>query len=387
MTARPTALLTLGRFPKALAMARLLHAAGYRVLVAEPFRWHLCRVSKAVSQSFVVCSPNISTDRYLSELSDIVIQNDVKLVVPVSEESYFVSQLAQRLPPGVNVFAPAQHHYETLHHKLRFAEWADRLSLSVPETHMLGSVRGTRLAALRDTIIKPVAGCSGIGVRVHKAEERLPAVTGEAELIQTLISGRLVSTLSIVTHGQLRGSVTYEGSVFAGSVAICFDPIPMPQRVQEWIATFIAGLSGYHGFLAFDFIIDENGMPWAIECNPRLTSGIHFLNSEAVAACLTAADNSDTHVGTLTGRKQWFYSTLTEAYASLFKGRIREFAYTLKQLMVSGDVVWSWRDPLPFLLMTPLSMSILWPAIREGISLGEASQRDIAPHWHSSTAD
>jgi hypothetical protein len=161
----------------------------------------------------------------------------------------------------------------------------------------------------------------------------------------------------------------------------------MPQRVHEWIATLIAGLGGYHGFLAFDFIIDQDGTPWAIECNPRLTSGIHFLNSEAVAACLTAPDNPDTHVGTLTGRKQWFYSTLTEAYASLFRGRISAFARTLKQLIVSRDVVWSWRDPLPFLLMTPLSMSILWPAIREGISLGEASQRDIAPHWHSSTAD
>ena len=387
MTSRPTALLTLGRFPKALAMARLLHAAGYRVLVAEPFRWHLCRVSRSVSRSFVVCSPNINTDRYLSDLSDIVIQHDVTLVVPISEESYFVSQLAQRLPPDVNVFAPAQHHYEALHHKLRFAEWADRLNLSVPETHMLGSVRGTCLAALRDTIIKPVAGCSGVGVRVHKAEEPLPAVTGEAELIQTLVSGRLVSTLSLVSNGQLLGSAIYQGSVFAGSVAICFDPIPMPEQVHHWIVTLISGLDGYHGFLAFDFIIDGEGIPWAIECNPRLTSGIHFLKSEAVAACLTGADRPDTYIDTISGRKQWFYSTLTEAYASLFRGRVREFAYTLKQLIVSRDVVWSWHDPLPFLLMTPLSMSILWPAIREGISLGEASQRDIAPYWHSSTAD
>ena len=45
------------------------------------------------------------------------------------------------------------------------------------------------------------------------------------------------------------------------------------------------------------------------------------------------------------------------------------------------DVVWSWRDPLPFLLMTPLSWPILKPALFEGISLGEACQRDISPLW------
>jgi hypothetical protein len=37
---------------------------------------------------------------------------------------------------------------------------------------------------------------------------------------------------------------------------------------------------------------------------------------------------------------------------------------------------------MPFLLMTPMSWEILWPAITGGISLGEATQRDIA--WFSS---
>jgi hypothetical protein len=72
---------------------------------------------------------------------------------------------------------------------------------------------------------------------------------------------------------------------------------------------------------------------------------------------------------------------LTEVYALLFKGQFNDFIKSIKLLFSAKDVVWSWKDPLPFLLMTPLSWPILWPAIRERISLGEASQRDIAPHW------
>ena len=80
-------------------------------------------------------------------------------------------------------------------------------------------------------------------------------------------------------------------------------------------------------------------------------------------------------------RFQWAYSTLTEAYAAFF--RPREFARRLRQMVTARDVVWSLRDPLPFLLMTPMSWEILWPAMTSDVSMGEATQRDIA--WLSNT--
>ena len=53
----PTVLLTLGRLPKALEVARALRGAGCRVIVAEPFRRHLTGASRAVARSVVVPSP------------------------------------------------------------------------------------------------------------------------------------------------------------------------------------------------------------------------------------------------------------------------------------------------------------------------------------------
>jgi hypothetical protein len=47
-------------------------------------------------------------------------------------------------------------------------------------------------------------------------------------------------------------------------------------------------------------------------------------------------------------------------------------------MLAARDVIWSAQDPWPFLLMTPMSWEILWPAMTSSVTLGEATQRDIA---------
>jgi hypothetical protein len=175
--------------------------------------------------------------------------------------------------------------------------------------------------------------------------------------------------------------VCYEGTVFAGTVAVCFQRVDDAPAVLDWVDSFCRDLD-YTGFIAFDFIVDHHGVPQAIECNPRVTSGVHFLDEPALGRALVNLPvaepvplREDQH------RFQWAYSTLTEAYAAFF--RPREFARRLRQMVAARDVVWSLRDPLPFLLMTPMSWEILWPAMTSDVSMGEATQRDIA--WLSGT--
>ena len=70
-----------------------------------------------------------------------------------------------------------------------------------------------------------------------------------------------------------------------------------------------------------------------------------------------------------------------EAYKHLFRFRVPQFIRCLRDLLISRDAVWSWRDPLPFILMTPLCWEFIWRSIRERIPIGDASQCDIAWHW------
>lgn len=80
-------------------------------------------------------------------------------------------------------------------------------------------------------------------------------------------------------------------------------------------------------------------------------------------------------------RTQWTYSTLTEAYKYLLRLQLPELTRCWRDLLMSRDAVWSWRDPLPFLLMTPLCWQFIWRSITERMPIGDASQCDIAWHW------
>lgn len=372
--AAPAVLLTLGRLPKALELARALHSAGCRVIIAEPFRWHLCRPSRAVSACYRVTAPNADRDAYLAELLDIVSREDVRLVIPVSEEVFHVAALRERLPAHVKLMCPPHDRIAELHDKLGFARAAQAMGLKVPPTFPEDSDDAQRLVGSGDYVAKPAHSCSGIGVSICRGGDRhragLPGM-----LVQRLVEGDHISSLSLLLEGRELCTVLYRGTVYAGTVAVCFERVTEAPSVMGWLQGFFDA-SGYSGFIAFDFIVDAGGEAWAIECNPRLTSGVHFLDSADLGRALLAPGEVETVGFKPQQRMQWAYSTLTEAYAALL--RPAEFRRRLGQLFSSHDVVWSPSDPLPFLLMTPMSWEILWPAMTTKLTLGEATQRDIA---------
>lgn len=369
-----TVLLTLGRLPKALAVARACHAAGCRVLVADPFRWHVCKPSRAVAQSFRVTAPNSSLTDYHQDLLDIVHAESVDLIIPISEEALHVAGLADRLPAGVRLWTSSLNQLAELHHKRDFIALARSRGLAVPDTFATNEDAASALAQRCDYVEKPVHSCSGIGLRFARAGDPLDSSSADV-IAQTKLEGDLLSSLSIVSRGSEIATVLYRGRVFAGTVAICFERVDEAPTTRRWISEFVAD-SDYSGFLAFDFIVDAAGEARAIECNPRATSGVHFFDAAALGRALLDPDASEGIELAAGKRFQWAYSTLTETYAALF--RPREFARRFKEMRSARDVIWAANDPLPFLLMTPMSWEILWPVMTSSLTLGEATQRDIA---------
>ena len=373
-----TVLLTLGRLPKALALARACRAVGCRVLVADPFRRHLCRPSRAVARCYRVPAPNADAAAYLDALCRIVRREGVELILPVSEEALHVAPLADTLPPSARLWSAPRSHLRRLHNKHSFIEHAARRGLAVPETYAAGDPRAADLAARADYVEKPVHSCSGIGLRLARAGQA-PSSASSAAVIQRRLRGEVLSSLSLVERGREIASVFYRGRVLAGTVAICFERVDEAPSAQRWVRDFLRDCD-YSGFLAFDFIVGTDGVARAIECNPRATSGVHFFAEASLGAALLDPAAAQGVALCAKTRFQWAYSTLTAAYAAAL--RPREFRRRLIEMWRARDVVWSCSDPLPFLLMTPMSWEILWPAMTSDLTLGEATQRDIA--WFGS---
>ena len=360
-----TVLLTLGRLPPAIDIARSFAAAGWRVLVAEPFPWHLARTSRAVSACVRVPSPVENAAGYRAAIAELCARESVDLVVPVSEETPHVCALGGAL----TVFADSQTHVLALHSKLGFIHRAAALALPVPATARIDTARAAEIAATGRYIVKPEFSCSGRGLSLHAAGEPLPARRGHGWAVQRRLDGEHVSSFAIARDGEVLALVAYRGLVNFGSVAVCFERIEHA-AVERWTRAFVEG-TAHTGFIAFDFI-DADGEPRAIECNPRATSGVHFLATADIAPAVLGERVARPRPEK---RLQEGYSCWTATLASLGDGPARRHNWSC--LRSARDVTWSRGDPWVFVLMMFSTWRIIWRAIRRRRPFAEVLSLDI----------
>ena len=384
---RPSALLTLGRLPVALEIARALHAEGWRVVVAEPLGLHLCRASRAVARCRTVTAPAVDAARYVEELARVAAEEDVSLVVPVSEETPHVAGLRGLLPGHVALACPPRALLLELHDKWRFAERARALGLAVPETALAGNPVAARIAATGPYVLKPRLSCSGVGVVLRAAAGGLdPALANDTAIVQRRLPGAACCALALAVAGRVRELAVYESLLDAGSVAVAFERVDPPDGVARFVATLVRE-TAWSGPIAFDFIADEDGRWCAIECNPRATSGLHLLPPGAVVDALLGRDPppGGHPPRTVPGaRRQEFWSALIEVEGALLGGA-RPAREDWTRLFATRDVDWSPRDPLPFLTMPLTGAPLLWRALRARRPVTEVTMADMG--WYAPGGD
>ena len=374
-----TALLTVGRFPKALTLARSLHRHGVRVLVADPLKRQLCSVSRSVSKNYQVTAPNTDIRAWETDILDIIDEEQVTDLIPVSEEVCHVANLAPKLPEHVRYVGPSTSWIRKWHDKLAFVSHAIDRGVTAPSVFTTADPEARALVSRAECVLKPRRGCSGTDVSFIPPGSKLPRPSNDL-LVQRKVEGTHLYTLSWVASGRVMATASYRGTTHSGTVAVGFKSAPTPFSVQQWIEQFMSD-TDTTGFISFDFILDRCGIPWGIECNPRASSGIHFFKEAWLGPAVMGETSMPAPIIPAGKRAQWSYSTLTEAYKFFLQMRIPELLRCCRDLLASRDVVWSWQDPLPFLLMTPLCWEFIWKSVRERIPIGDASQYDIAWHW------
>ncbi|WP_377506863.1 hypothetical protein [Octadecabacter sp. R77987] len=365
-----TVLITGARAPTALHLARLLHDAGQRVILADSLAHPFAARSVACARYVQLPAPRFDLAGYTAALRDLIAQEGIKLVIPTCEEVFYLAQIWEQMP--CPLFAPPMDRLRDAHDKYTFVRQAAAKGLDVPDTHLIRS--RDELVALRDVagdfVFKPVWSRFASQVLIRPKARALDAITPTPAapwVAQAFVSGQEICAYAAAVDGKLTALSQYTTPYRAGQGAgIYLRPVDDP-AVRNFVQTYVAK-TGWHGQISFDFIRTADGMALPLECNPRATSGVHFFRDPkgflgAMDGIPIAPDVTSSQTLPLA---MWVYG--------LRPGTLRHFWRDLR----AADNFLAWKgDPAPSRGQWRAFAEIIAIALRDRISLQAASTRDI----------
>ena len=366
-----------------LELCRQFRHSGHRVYAADSTKAHLARGSTYVTRSFLVPPPNSQLAEFARQLNRIVEDERIDIVVPTSEEIFHMARVRAQLSDRCTWFLPTLPVLRRLHNKYEFIQWVKELGFPVPQTELIteNSQLDTitrRISDGEELVLKPAFSrfSSKTLIRPKSAEE-VYSMVGSASVTSPWVSqeympGRQISSYSISQKGQLKAYSDYATTFSINrGVSIHFECIQHP-AVYEFVSSFLQR-TGFSGQIAFDFIEAEDGSVMPIECNPRTTSGVHLFRLGTGLPTCFMGEQSSPLIPPAGTRAQIATAMLLFGWSNPGKSA----GTWLRHLLTSGDVIFSWRDPIPlfWLIVEFIGNRVL--AYRKGISAPAASTLDF----------
>lgn len=352
------------RSPASLTWARLLTKAGYRVHSADSLHFAPSRFSRYSVTFTCLPKPKQQPKQWLQQLLQLLKREKIDAIIPTCEEVFYLASaqtLIQQAHP-CQLFTSTIALLRQLHHKGLFAQMTQHWSLTTPETVLLtdqlsfNTFKQQQFIADSQWVFKPAFSRFATKTLLCPKTidySELQACPQYPWVAQQFISGKEYCSYSIIRHGQIIAHSCYHPKYRIGQGAgIYFEPVNENQ-IYQFVEHF-ATQTKYHGQVGFDFIQDSNGEIYVIECNPRATSGIHFLLQLPQADqtnIIHAALNPDRAVALdqlnmqqmLPAMHNWGMLMNPKMSRSWFKKNFwRDF-------MHAHDVMWERKDMLPSL--------------------------------------
>jgi len=364
-------LLTSGRGPFPLALARCLHAAGNRVFTADSWWQGMCRFSSAVEEAFQVPTPAHETAAWVKAIAKIVVESRIDLIVPMSEEILYLAQSAEEV--GAPIFADDFDTLLRLHNKWLFNQQALEFGLRVPHTQLLTS-RDELLRVYSNDggnlVFKPAYSRYSAHTVVRPDSdfelEQIEPTARRPWVAQRFEPGRLIATFSLARQGRIRAHAAYSSDFSIGNLGptTAYRPAIHP-AAQVWVSQLVERLN-FTGQLGIDFIEDAEGRVSAIECNPRATGGL-FLLKDSPGFVSAYVDSDFQQMVPPSGRT--YVSRLGLFFSLLERGEhfpgVREWTKIFGLGRSTTGLKWS--DPLPGLLEPLLTLEYIHRCIKHRI--------------------
>ncbi|KAH8146908.1 uncharacterized protein LAJ45_08987 [Morchella importuna] len=374
-TSRPlNILLTNGRFPATIDLARQLHLAHHTITVVDPMHYHVCRFSRSVHKSIHVPAPHVDPSGYIAAVSSAVSSENIDLIIPMHEEIFYLAAcndqaILQRL------FAPPLEPLIALHNKWEFTRLLTRAGLAAPKTWLCRSRADVeKLDRTMALALKPVFGRACAGVYKLTPGKPIPAGLDVREdnhyVAQEWLVGRRLCSYAVVRAGRVRAFAVYPvEDTIDGSSAVSFVSVEH-RGVREYVEGLVRVLGEVDGQVALDLVDVEGRGVVAIECNPRATSGIHLFSRTRALAEALVGDGDGVWEARPGARRQLMPGML-------MWDRSGGYLAHMKRLMGSKDVLFSTRDLMPS-LMQPFLLTSYYKICQERkMKLPEMFQWDL----------
>lgn len=355
-------LITFARSFLALEVARHWHQAGHQVFVVDSLNQHVSRYSNAVTKNFKLPSPRFDSEAYIDGLINIVKQENIDLLIPVYEEISYISKALKRFPTSCEIFCPSFDLYHELQNKWLFQE---KLRVMGFETLKSSLIQTPQDLKTHD-FITPFAIKPCYSRASQKVQKVIPnqAISATIEIdpynpwiAQEWATGKKFCTYSICHAGKIFAHGIYPVNyAIDGNSCLTFKAIEHPP-ILEWIKKFVSK-TNYTGQIAFDFIETDDNRLFAIECNPRATSGLLLFSGTDRLDQAFLGMNPEIITPKLGTRRQIAMGMLLYGWRKQAKpnNHLKGF---LKDFFSTKDVIFKAKDPKPF-LFKPLVFANLW---------------------------
>ena len=280
-------LITGGRAPIALDLARALSQAGHEVQVADVFRNRML----ARFPQHTYASPVHAPLAFAADVKRLNAQLVPDLIIPLCEEVFHLAQVAQQT--SLPLYAPPLAMLMRLHSKLAFIAWVRELGLDAPATERLsGPV--DKVTAGR-SVIKPEFSRFGTRCLTKPSLQALKHKDlSNGWIRQNHIAGEDLCFYALAQKGRLAAFAAYRSDWRTkGGASYHFQPLApaLAERLRD-IARHLIVAGELTGQIACDLRHDADDRLWLIECNPRGTSGLHLLthDPQALARAFLSSD-------------------------------------------------------------------------------------------------
>lgn len=369
-------LVTGGRAPSTLDLVRDLRATGWDVLVGECRAWTVSAASKGVREVRLP-PPQVDLEEFLGVLTDVCVREEVDVLQPTCEEVLSIAKGADRLPARTRLRASGFDRLESWHHKGRFIEACASAGLAVPRTQEARP--GMRIDSR--CIAKPVWSRSGARTRRVEAGSVFPDETGW--ILQEELVGREVCTTTVCRAGEVVAHAAYRPVLRRGYGPSWGFVSVDPESSLDWVRRLVAH-QGCDGLVGFDLMDTDRGLI-PMECNPRGTSGLHFLRGTGWTDPYLG-DGALPRIPILApaGRRVALAAAAPFLVPPDLVRSPRRVFRTLGFLLRSRDPVFDRKDPWPTLHQIPSAVSFFALSRQLGISAEAAVSWDL--EWDPSVA-